>query len=98
MFAQKYIAYYQKNPQYKTAIHTDTFLPCRIRDRELTCIANHMARFIEDYQLSNREKWAQFVALFAAEDSDGFDRGWRGEYWGHRHYRVGISIKNALCE
>lgn len=82
MFAQKYAAYYQENPQYKTAVHTDTFLPCRIRSRELNGIADRMARFIEDYQLHNREKWAQFVALFAAEDSDGFDRGWRGEYWG----------------
>lgn len=82
MFAQKYTAYYGGNPQYKTALANDVFVPCRIRGRDLSGIADWMVRYIEDYQLFNEKKWEQFVAQFASGCVDSQNNGWRGEYWG----------------
>ena len=82
MFAQKYLAYYEENPQYKTVVGRDALIPCRIRGRELSGIADQMARFIEDYQLLDTAKWKQFVDIFATGNVDSANNGWRGEYWG----------------
>ena len=82
MFAQGVLTYYENTPQYKTVTNKDVFVPCRIRSRELTGIADQMARFIEDYQLLNTAKWKQFVDIFATGNVDSANNGWRGEYWG----------------
>ena len=38
-------------------------------------------RFTMDHQLMNEKTWDNFVRVFLA-DSDDWDKGWRGEYWG----------------
>lgn len=44
-------------------------------------ITDRTARFIEDFQLIDGALWRRFVEQFRT-DADGFDAGWRGEYWG----------------
>lgn len=44
-------------------------------------ITDRTARFIENFQLTDGALWRRFVEQFRT-DADGFDAGWRGEYWG----------------
>ncbi len=40
-----------------------------------------LARFIQEYQLKNRENWRLFVKQFR-EYPDDEEKSWKGEYWG----------------
>ncbi|MBR7133190.1 MAG: glycoside hydrolase family 127 protein [Clostridia bacterium] len=82
MFAEKIANYFNQNPQYKTALSTDVFIPYRVESRSLTGLVDKTARFIEEIQLLDAEKWALFVSQFRTQCVDSANEGWRGEYWG----------------
>ncbi len=42
---------------------------------------DNYVRFAMEHQLLDAQTWEKFVQVFR-EDSDDFDKGWRGEYWG----------------
>lgn len=82
MFAKKVEKYYAENPQYKTRLATDVFVPFANGTFKCRGIEDDMARFIEDFQLKNKEYWKIFVNQYRKGDVDLADVGWRGEYWG----------------
>lgn len=61
-------------------LETDAFFTDYENVSQYNGFVDHAIRYIEDFQLMNRELWKRFVQQFR-EDSD-FDGGWRGEYWG----------------
>ncbi len=44
-------------------------------------VANDAARFLQEKQGKDQVIWAKFVDVFRTQ-TDGENRGWRGEYWG----------------
>lgn len=46
-----------------------------------TGMADQYVCFTMDHQLMNANTWKDFVRVFR-DNSDDFDQGWRGEYWG----------------
>ncbi len=46
-----------------------------------TGTAQRYVDFTMSHQLMNADTWRNFVRVFR-DDSDDFDQGWRGEYWG----------------
>lgn len=46
-----------------------------------TSVMDRYVAFTMDHQLMNEKTWENFVKVFTA-DSDDWDKGWRGEYWG----------------
>lgn len=71
---------YQSNTANYPRLETDTFFADYENVYQYNGFVDHAIRYIEDFQLMNRELWKRFVQQFR-EDSD-FDGGWRGEYWG----------------
>lgn len=71
---------YQSNTANYPRLETDTFFADYENVSQYNGFVDHAIRYIEDFQLMNRELWKRFVQQFR-EDSD-FDGGWRGEYWG----------------
>ncbi len=48
---------------------------------KFTGIAHNAAMFLQKEQLSDPSLWAKFVDVYRSQ-SDGENKGWRGEYWG----------------
>ena len=43
--------------------------------------AHRTALFLQNEHLKNRQMWKKFVDIFRSQ-SDGINKGWKGEYWG----------------
>ncbi len=71
---------YKPNTANYPRLETDTFFADYENASQYSGFVDHAIRYIEEFQLMNRELWKRFVQQFR-EDSD-FDGGWRGEYWG----------------
>lgn len=71
---------YKSNTANYPRLETDTFFANYENVYQYNGFVDHAIRYIEDFQLMNRDLWKRFVQQFR-EDSD-FDGGWHGEYWG----------------
>ncbi|MBQ8689607.1 MAG: glycoside hydrolase family 127 protein [Clostridia bacterium] len=70
-----------ENLTYAPRIATDILFEDAPTAVSFTGEADRAARFIEGFQLLNRELWALFTEQFRTRP-DHLDTGWRGEYWG----------------
>lgn len=66
-----------------TRANTDRLFPFPAGSFDYRGRLDHAIRFIEDFQLLDKELWAKFVKVFKETPCpDTADKGWRGEYWG----------------
>ncbi len=80
-----------KNITIENMLNTNKMLAPRLRTDKLFVLPaggldlrgylDDTVRLIEEIQLSDRPLWSRFVQVFA-DQPDGENRGWRGEYWG----------------
>ena len=73
---------YEKNSANYPRIATDKFFVDYRNEYEFDGYMDRAIKYIEDFQLKDREIWHRFVQQFKAGDADNVDNGWRGEYWG----------------
>ena len=98
MFAKNVEKYYADNPQYKTRLDTDVFIPFANGNFKCTGIEDAMAKFVQDFQLMNETYWKTFVNQFQKGDADLADVGWRGEYWGKMMRGAAINYQYTQSE
>ena len=72
---------YEKNSVNYSRLETDKFFADYENRYSYSGILDKTYKFIEEFQLTDKELWKRFVQQFR-EDADAADRGWRGEYWG----------------
>ena len=72
---------YKENTANYPRLATDKLFADYKNEFKFTGYMDDAIKFIEDFQLLDPELWKRFVDQFR-KDSDDFDGGWRGEYWG----------------
>ncbi len=71
---------YHKNSANYPRLNTDTFFADYKNNYTYNDLFDNTFRFIENFQLTDRDLWARFVEQFRAHTDT--DAGWRGEFWG----------------